>query len=265
MIDSWTSVVQLALVAACLVGSSLVWDGIWRRWSRGLSVLEPQGDAAAPIPFNVVLGVIGWLTFQFLVRLSAEQTHPATPSLSGVQLMCGINLLIAVLLPVILTDGLRQTAAGVGLSGQRIIHQMWLGLQAFLAAVWPTTLLLALSSFWRNEETQHSYLQALREHADAQWIAWIVLSAVVAAPLAEELIFRVVLQGWLSERCSGPTALGITAAVFALVHGWHDALPLVPLSLILGYVFHQTRRYWTCVTTHALFNAANLALVLLAD
>jgi hypothetical protein len=178
--------------------------------------------------------------------------------------MCGINFVIAALLPIVLTDGLRRTWDSVGLSGRRLGEQIGVGLHAFLVAVWPTALLLAVSSAWRSEETQHSYLQALREHANGEWIAWIVLSAVVAAPLAEELLFRVVLQGWLSERFSGATAIGVTAAVFALVHGWHDAIPLVPLSLILGFVFHQTRWYWACVTTHALFNAANLAMVLLA-
>jgi membrane protease YdiL (CAAX protease family) len=51
--------------------------------------------------------------------------------------------------------------------------------------------------------------------------------------------------------------------VFAGVHGLHDALPLLPLALVLGALYHLRRSYVAIVTAHACFNAAFLVLALL--
>jgi membrane protease YdiL (CAAX protease family) len=56
-------------------------------------------------------------------------------------------------------------------------------------------------------------------------------------------------------------AIGIVTVLFAAVHGLPDALPIVPLALVLGYVFHRTRSYVAVVTLHALFNSYNLILM----
>jgi len=41
-------------------------------------------------------------------------------------------------------------------------------------------------------------------------------------------------------------------------------LPLVPLALILGYVYYRRHSYLSVVLLHALFNGANLWLALIA-
>ena len=263
MMETWTHTAILILLGTLLVGSTLVWDALWRRSSLGLTLLPAREQPTAPVPLPVLLGVIGWLTF----NLSGRMFLPAGDrqiTLSGVQMMLGINLTIAVLLPVALTEGFQRNLAECGLTGAELHRQMRLGSLAFLAAVWPTGVLLAISSPWRSVETQHEYLAALRESPGWEWIFWIAVTGVIGAPLAEELLFRVVLQGWLSERLPGAWAIGVTAAVFALIHGWRDALPLLPFSLIIGYMYYQTRWYWACVATHALFNGAMLTLALLS-
>jgi len=262
---SWNSIVQVQLILAGFIGSTLVWGAIWRRISVGLPVLEPSEQPASCVPRGVVIGVLAWLSFQIWAKIVSAGAPPQEISLIGLQLMCGINLLIAALLPLALLDAGRRTPSEVGISLHAWSQQLTQGTRAFLAAIWPTALLLILSSLWRDAETQHSMLQALHNQPDMQLIAWIIFSAVIVAPLAEELLFRVTLQSWLSEWLPRSAAIGVTAAIFALVHGWRDALPLLPLALILGYQFQQTRRYWACVMTHALFNASNLAMVLLGD
>lgn len=264
MNGSWTGTVQFLLVEGWLFGSLLVWAAMIARVRAGRPLLERHTGPVAAVPFSVVFGVIGWLTYQFVARLSANPERAPTISLFAIQFLTAINLMIAALLPVVLTDGGRRRLAEIGLSWERLDRQVIVGGIGFLAAVWPTGMLLLASRAWRSVETQHALLRALQTASDGELIAWVVISAVIAAPLAEELLFRVVLQGWLSERLPGPAAIGITAVIFALVHGWRDALPLVPLSLILGYVYDQTRRYWSCVAIHALFNAAFLALQMLS-
>jgi hypothetical protein len=263
MTGSWTSTVQFLLVEALVVGSTLVWLNIAWRFRSGNRLLEAHPANLAGVPLPAVAGVIGWLAFQMMARLTASPEKPQEIPLLGIQMMAAINLMIAALLPLILTDGGHRRLSTVGLTLDTPLRQLTVGGLGFLAAVWPTGLLLLASRQWRSVDTQHAYLQALRDATGGELIAWIIISAVIAAPLAEELLFRVVLQGWLSERLPGPAAIGMTALIFALVHGWRDALPLVPLSIILGYLYYQTRYYWACVVTHALFNGTNLAMVLL--
>jgi membrane protease YdiL (CAAX protease family) len=85
----------------------------------------------------------------------------------------------------------------------------------------------------------------------------------VLAPLVEELIYRVVLQTWLQKIAPPREALIAVAIIFAAVHRLPDALPLLPLALILGYVYQQRRSFLTIVLIHMLFNAVNLILALL--
>jgi uncharacterized protein len=86
---------------------------------------------------------------------------------------------------------------------------------------------------------------------------------VISAPLSEELLFRVTFQGPLEARLPLSWAITIPAFVFAGVHGLHDALPLLPLALVLGALYHLRRSYVAIVTAHACFNAAFLVLALL--
>lgn len=264
MFDSWKTAVQLVLIIGWFLGSTLVWARLLERRTSDFPAWEPPGSSSARIPAGVMLGTALWLAFQFVMKLTAAPEVPVKPSLLGVQLMCGINLVIAALWPLAMIDG-RRSPADFGFSLADCRKQIDFGIQAFFAAVWPTALMLLISMAWRTQETQHSHLQALRDPENSTLVAWIVFSAVVAAPLAEELLFRVTLQSWLAERMPAALAIVGTAMMFALVHGWRDALPLLPLSLILGYLYHRTRSYWACVTAHAIFNASNLAMVLLAD
>ena len=224
------------------------------------------GDAAAqPMPLAPILCVTAWFALMIGSKLLATRPRPQEISLLAIQVSFAMHMLLAVLLPALLLDGGKRTLPSFGIYAHRFGRQAAVGAAGFLAAVCPTAILLLLSRSWRTEETQHPYLQALRGDSGGELVVWIILSAVIAAPLAEELLFRVTLQGWLTERLPAPAAIGLTVAIFTLVHGWRDALPLVPLSLILGYIFHQTRSYWSCVVTHALFNAANLTLALLSN
>jgi membrane protease YdiL (CAAX protease family) len=51
--------------------------------------------------------------------------------------------------------------------------------------------------------------------------------------------------------------------IFAAVHRLPDAIPLLPLALVLGYVYQQRRSFLSIVLLHMLFNAANLILAVL--
>jgi membrane protease YdiL (CAAX protease family) len=95
-------------------------------------------------------------------------------------------------------------------------------------------------------------------------VFWIVLSAAFLAPLTEELLYRVLLQGWAQSHLAPWQAIVASSFVFVAQHSMSDWLPLLPLALILGYVYHRRRSYLAVVVLHALFNGVMLALAWLA-
>lgn len=128
------------------------------------------------------------------------------------------------------------------------------------------------------------------------------LTACVAAPLAEEFLFRGLLVRWAAERRYRPwilaavslpaagvrggwqpaafalvlfaglwlsrrrTAAAIysTAVLFAVAHGgvWPSPVPLFVLGLALGYLAARTGGITACVVLHGLFNAVSFVYLL---
>lgn len=112
-----------------------------------------------------------------------------------------------------------------------------------------------------RKTSPHPVLELLQiSMGDWQTFGWIVLQVVVLAPLLEELLFRVVLQGALSRDSSPAVAIGFSSAAFVCIHQPVDWAPLFPLALTLGYVYYRRQSYLAVVVLHALFNALNLLL-----
>lgn len=89
----------------------------------------------------------------------------------------------------------------------------------------------------------------------------IVLSAVVLAPLCEELFYRGLLQSALRRYLHSPwLAVLMASAFFALMHqpAWQDVVPLFALAIAMGYNYERTGRLLSAILIHALFNAVML-------
>lgn len=81
--------------------------------------------------------------------------------------------------------------------------------------------------------------------------------AVLAAPLAEELLFR----GWiftsLRSRFGSTASIVVSALLFALAHYERThlyALAVLPVGLILGIVRERTGTMWATAVLHVLYN-----------
>ena len=209
--------------------------------------------------------VLVWLVLNFLPRLAGvEPAAPDAPPLEQAQASVWISAFsIAVLLLVLVgSPHGRLRDFGIDLDGGR--EDLRIGALGFLASVLPVALVLVATLPLRGTEPHNLFLQFLKEDRSPALVAWISLAAVVLAPLAEELIFRVVLQGALKVFLPPGAAIVLPAIVFSAVHPWPDSLAIVPLALILGYVYHRRRSYLAVVMLHALFNLANLAIMLLS-
>ncbi|OPZ23550.1 MAG: CAAX amino terminal protease self- immunity [Lentisphaerae bacterium ADurb.BinA184] len=88
-------------------------------------------------------------------------------------------------------------------------------------------------------------------------------TALVLAPLAEEVVFRLMLHEALTA-LRVPAAAGVGAAVFVSCHGLLPAAPaLFCLALLLQWARRRHRTLLVPVLMHTLFNGLSLVLLLL--
>lgn len=139
----------------------------------------------------------------------------------------------------------------------------------FLASAGALVILagLALSPFLRSKEPPQRELMSLVSGASPWSLVFMLLTAAVAAPLFEEVLFRGTLLPWLQarfrDRFSGGWAATLAVAgsalTFGAIHLEGMALPsLVILGTILALAFLRTRNLLTSVIVHGLWNGSML-------
>jgi len=219
------------LLCFCL---SLTIAGLLQK--AGLAAFQPPDGFGA-----VLLGTLGfqgvaWLLILFFLRQHQVGWREALgfrgPQLPRALLLAAL-LAVFVLLPVAL--GLQQVS---------VVVLTKLG--------WPpeeqiaVMLLVNTKSWWLR-----IYLGAF---------------AVVLAPVAEEFIFRGMLYPFVKQLGWPRLAWVGVSFAFALIHD--DAATFVPLfvlALALTWLYEKTDNLLAPITAHALFNAANLIVLCLAD
>lgn len=263
------------LMIGFIAASAYVWLVALQRGLNGRPLLawrerEKSGflEGHAPPRWHPFVLVV---TFLWLVLHLAEAAAALVLELQveldvrDIQHVCVVNLVLcAVLLSAMAVTG-RRGLADYGVDAVDWPIQFRDGAIGFLASLLPVFAVLWLTSQFRDPDAEHPFLKLLDEDAGATALAWVTFAAVIAAPLAEELVFRVILQGWLEDTLPAGWAIGLVAVAFSAVHGWPDALPLFPLALVLGYVFHRRRSYLAVVTVHVLFNGIMILAALFAE
>ncbi len=80
---------------------------------------------------------------------------------------------------------------------------------------------------------------------------WGILALCVGAPLGEELLFRGAIQRELHKRVRPWIAIGITALLFALIHG--NPVQMVAgflMGCVLGWLYWRTGSVWPGIAMH---------------
>lgn len=96
-------------------------------------------------------------------------------------------------------------------------------------------------------------LAHLARHPNERW--WMLVMAVVFAPLAEEYLFRGLLFRALDREWGGWKAIGASAAFFAIYHSPAAWVPVFAVGFFNAWLFKASRRLWPCVIVHATYNA----------
>lgn len=105
---------------------------------------------------------------------------------------------------------------------------------------------------------------------DRTYVITLLITAVVAAPIIEELVFRGVMLRGLRSRMSAAAAILVQGVVFGLAHvdpargagNLGLVLVLTAVGIVFGGAAHLLRRVGATVVAHAILNAVVMAVVL---
>jgi membrane protease YdiL (CAAX protease family) len=288
--------VILALLTAL---SAPAWIVVARRVSAGVPILPLCPRRL--VPWNgldlLLVAVVYVLTYVLAARAAAAillpqasataaTERPETTASSrqtgprelAVHLLSGTAANLATILFALLwmSHFKGAEAADFGWRRDTWRRDLCLGALAFAAVAAPVYgLQMCLSPF---AEERHPIIEVLERQPSVALYVLAGFSAVAVAPWAEELFFRVLLQGWLeSDQAHDappeaatlpdwrprPLAIVITSFLFAGMHLGQGAapVPLFFLALALGYLYQRTHRLLPCVTVHFCLNACSFALL----
>jgi len=160
---------------------------------------------------------------------------------------------------------------------------VWLGLRwqgwrsqialapATVVAMWLVFGVLETAGYMRwlesfGIDTLQDSVRALQKRDDVAFLVLMQFSAIVVAPICEEVVFRGYLYG-VAKRYCGPVAAALcTALIFSAAHASLVALlPLAIFGLLLAWLYERTGSLWAPIASHACFNAVTVVLVMLRE
>lgn len=258
---AWLEPVPLALAVGAGAAAAWVVMSIIGRWRRGEPLVEWRPHDLVPWTGADVATVL--LAYLLVASLGQELVgEPA--SLVRRLAVHSAALAAAVTFGVVVLRTHGATWATLGFRG-RWPDDLRLAAGALGLIVAPLLTLAALLD--KLVPYRHPLVDLLAERRDPVALAVVVVSAVVAAPVAEEFFFRRVFQGWLERRLpdAGGTAVALSAAAFALAHQGQGLayVPLFPFGVVLGIIARQTGSIVACILVHALFNAISVGILML--
>ena len=85
----------------------------------------------------------------------------------------------------------------------------------------------------------------------------MILSAVIFAPILEEIIFRRVVFGSLIQKYNFWISALVSGVVFAAIHLEFEHILLYSVcGLIFAYLYYKTKSIWTSIIAHMLLNGS---------
>lgn len=128
----------------------------------------------------------------------------------------------------------------------------------------------ALNTFAEKFPTFHikaeeqQVVHALKTTTSWVYRACLGVTAIVLAPLAEELLFRGILYPTVKQSGYPRLALWGTSLAFAAVHlNLATFVPLTFLAIVLTLLYEKTNNLLAPILVHSLFNAANFGMLYL--
>ncbi len=113
--------------------------------------------------------------------------------------------------------------------------------------------------FWEGKGGSNPLLLLTLQSQDKFAIAILFITASIAAPIFEEIIFRGFLLSSLTRYMSVTGAIAVSALLFAIAHlSLAELIPLATLGAILGIVYTRSRSLLASILVHSLWNTGTL-------
>lgn len=206
------------------------------------------------------------LIFSAPLFLPVGDTPEVTP---GVLILSGlVFILLTTLIPALLFWRVNL----IGFFGLRYREWPWLGIiaPAFVLGMLVVGVGVMVLTGWQAYVQEafgggpQAVVETLQNTPSVTLVILLSISAVIIAPIAEEVIFR----GYLYPVLRGfsgiwPAAL-TTGLFFGLIHANVMGLPLLTLlGVALAILYERTKSIWVPIVCHACFNGFQIALGLL--
>ena len=134
------------------------------------------------------------------------------------------------------------------------------GFGGYLIAI-PSVLLVSLinQQIWNGQGGSNPLLFLALQAQDQVALAIFFITASVAAPIFEEIMFRGFLLPSLTRYIPVWVAIVMSGLIFAIAHlSLSEVLPLATLGIILGVVYTRSRNLLAPMLLHSLWNSGTL-------
>jgi hypothetical protein len=112
---------------------------------------------------------------------------------------------------------------------------------------------------WQGQGGSNPILPIALDNRDSVALAVFFLTASVAAPVFEEIMFRGFLLPSLTRYLPVWGAIAASSLLFAVAHlNLSEVLPLATLGAVLGFVYTRTRNLLASMLLHSLWNSGTL-------
>ena len=241
------------------------------RYRSGEPLLSPLPENSASWDgFDVASLFVLFIVCQGLCVAVVQQFFPvgdeATADVLGYQLLANaIAMLVFTCVAALILRVRGASWKSLGFQDEA----PWTGLRlAGLTWVIIVPPLLTLAAFLDHfvKPYSHPVVDFLQADRTAWAVGLVIVTAVVAAPIAEEFFFRRILQGWLEVKL-GDWAVVVSAVCFGVAHLGHGLgwIPLIGFGLAAGYLVRRRGTILPSIVLHALFNGLSVMLLLMSD
>lgn len=269
----WILLISNALVIALLFAGGLLVPGGFAK--AGLRDVSPM-----PAALWLFAGLVVFLAWSSAATIVASSGFMQRSELDDFQKSVVISLagyVFGAVAGLGMLFILRRSApeSGMKLSGLDIPVGLGCFMLAYpfieLAGMTGVALHTQLSEGGAPPRIAHPVLQTLTENPRDFWAWGMVAGAVIGAPIIEELIYRVFLQGALLKITKSPwISILLTSLLFAMMHRagetplpWHALLPIFAVGVACGVGYERTKRVGVPITIHMCFNALNVVMAML--
>ena len=248
-------IVQLVLKkekAILATNSDRLWETPWN-WEITWQILIVGfffvGQFVLPLLFGIFFGISGWNPANFGLRIKAMYVF-ATYILMALGGISVLYFSIKSFFP------LPQDWFKFDFASNWIV---W-GFGGYLIAI-PAVLLVSLinQQIWNGQGGSNPLLFLALQAQDKLALSIFFITASIAAPLFEELMFRGFLLPSLTRYLPVWGAIVISGLIFAIAHlSLSEVLPLATLGVILGIVYTRSRNLLAPMLLHSLWNSGTL-------